>query len=401
MIDSKLKLGVEVFFEDNLYQRYKRANIGLLTHQAATDLKLTLSLEHFYNSFRERLLWVFSPQHGLFSEKQANMIGSPDEREPLFGLPVKSLYGPRLKPEREDIQEIEILFVDLVDVGCRVYTYIWTLYLVMEICNQLEKEIVILDRPNPLGDTLEGPILERDYFSFVGLDSLPMRHGLTIGEIARLFQKRHFSNLHLKIIAMKNYIPSKLFPYYQRPWIFPSPNLPTFECALAYPGMVLLEGTNLSEGRGTTQPFLIFGAPFLKVKDLYFLLPELFPQQEWGVLLRPLAFEPTFDKWKGYRCLGFQIHITNPKKFSPVKFAIKLLRILRENHEEFQFLLPPYEFERTRRPIEILLGSRKVLLWLMGQEKEDLTVLLNDGLKGFLTEVSPLWIYEREPTPSL
>lgn len=393
MINPKLRLGLERFFEEGIYHDYKRARIALLTHQAALDENLRLSFELFYHYFGERLSLLFSPQHGLFSEKQANMIPSFDEREPLFGLKVKSLYGPRLSPDLEDLQEIDALFVDLVDVGCRVYTYIWTLYLLMETCEKLDKEVVILDRPNPLGNYLEGPVLESSYFSFVGLTSLPMRHGLTLGEIALLFKKRHFPRLNLRIIPLKNYSPKELYPYFQRPWILPSPNLPTFECALVYPGMVLLEGTNLSEGRGTTLPFLIFGAPFLRLKPLKELFEEAFPAKEWGLKLRPLAFEPTFDKWKGKRCFGFQIHILDPKCFNPVRFALKLLKIIKDTHEEFDFLPPPYEFEREKKPIEILLGNRALLAWLLKDQDIVLEEELNKNLELFKEENKSIRLY--------
>ncbi len=277
---ESIKLGVEVFFEKGFWKEYKRANLALLTHQAAITKSFHLTYELFYQFFGERLRYLFSPQHGLFSEKQANMQFSEDEREPLCGLEVKSLYGERLVPEEKDLEEIEVIFVDLVEVGCRVYTYIWTLFLLMKSCETFEKEIVILDRPNPLGREIEGPVLEQEFYSFVGYDTLPMRHGLTIGEIAKLFKERHFPKLHMKVISMENYPPSKYFPSLKRFWVPPSPNLPIFECALVYPGMVLLEGTNLSEGRGTTLPFLTFGAPYIKLKLLRDFLIENFKEKQ-------------------------------------------------------------------------------------------------------------------------
>jgi len=388
-----LKLGLEVFFERELYKNYEKAKIALLTHQGALDKNLCLSYELFYKHFREKLLFLFSPQHGLFSEKQANMIASPDEIEPLFGLQVISLYGERLKPEPEDLKKVDVIFVDLQEVGCRVYTYIWTLFLLLKEATFYQKEVVVLDRPNPLGDFVEGPILEKDYLSFVGLDSLPQRHGLTLGELALLFKKRHFKTLSLKVIPMENYHPQKLFPFYKRPWIFPSPNLPNFESALLYPGMVYLEGTNLSEGRGTTLPFLIFGAPYLRLKETYEILKAHFPKKEYNLCFRPLAFEPTFDKWKGKRCYGFQIFIKDPYKVKPVSFALKLVKILKETHEDFSFLPPPYEFEREKKPIEILIGNKRVLKWLFEGHANFTPPLPEEELKSYHEEVSSLRIY--------
>jgi len=388
-----LKLGLEVFFERELYKKYKKAKIALLTHQGALDQNLRLSYELFYKHFGERLHFLFSPQHGLFSEKQANMIASPDEREPFFGLQVISLYGERLKPEPEDLKKVDVIFVDLQEVGCRVYTYIWTLFLLLREATFYQKKVVVLDRPNPLGDFIEGPILEKDYLSFVGLDPLPQRHGLTLGELALLFQKRHFNTLSLKVISMENYHPQKLLPFYKRPWIFPSPNLPNFESALLYPGMVYLEGTNLSEGRGTTLPFLIFGAPYLRLKETYELLKVHFPEKEFNLRFRPLAFEPTFDKWKGKRCYGFQIFIKDPYKVKPVSFALKLIKILKETHEDFAFLPPPYEFEREKKPIEILVGNKRILEWLFEGHANFTLPLPEEELKPFYDEVSSLRIY--------
>ncbi len=393
MNKGSFKTGIEVFCYKKIYKNYQKAKIALLTHQGAVTSDFKLSYQIFKELFGNRLLYLFSPQHGLFSEKQANMIGSPDEVEPLFGISVKSLYGPRLSPDPDDLKRIDVIFIDLQEVGCRVYTYIWTLYLLLKVANDLKKEVVILDRPNPLGGIVEGPILEREYFSFVGLDSLPMRHGLTIGEIALLFKKRHFSELSLQVIPMENYLRDKLFPYYGRPWILPSPNLPSFDCAFVYPGMVLLEGTNLSEGRGTTLPFLIFGAPYLKFKETYELLLENFPSESWGVRFKPHAFEPTFDKWQGKRCFGFQIFVENYSIFKPVSFALKLLKLIRNSHKEFTFLEGPYEYEEKKKPIEILIGNKRVIDWLFGDEKGPLEHLLMEGLNFYLQEIDSVKLY--------
>lgn len=387
------KLGLEVFFEKGLYKDYKKAKIALLTHQAALDRTFKLSFELFYQVFGSRLALIFSPQHGLFSEKQANMIGSPDEKEPFWGIPIISLYGPRLKPDPERLKEIDVIFVDLQDVGCRVYTYIWTLFLLLESAFFAGKEVVILDRPNPLASIIEGPVLEEEYYSFVGLDSLPQRHGLTLGELSLLFQRRHLSTLDLKVISMEGYSKDSLFPALKRPWIFPSPNLPSFESALVYPGMVCLEGTNLSEGRGTTLPFLIFGAPYLKIKMLRERLEEIFPESNWGVKLRPLAFEPTFDKWKGKRCYGFQIHLTDYFKFRPVEFALRLLRHIKDTHPDFEFLNIPYEFEDKLSPIEMLIGNKRVLKWLNGEIESPIDALLNAKVDVFFEEAKTIQLY--------
>ncbi len=389
-----IKFGIDVFLKRKLHQKYAHFNCALLTNQAATTVDLIPSYFVLKEVLPKSLRLLFSPQHGLYSEKQANMISSWDEKEPFYDLPVISLYGPRLKPEEDHLREIDVVFIDLPEVGCRVYTYIWTMYLMLSACEKTKTKVLILDRPNPLGGMVEGPILEPEYFSFVGLDALPMRHGLTMGELALLFQKRHFPDLELEVIPCEGYEKRYIYPELGVPWLNPSPNLPDFFSALCYPGMVLLEGTNLSEGRGTTKPFTTFGAPYLNLKKLYFQLQELFPEKEWGIIFRPIIFEPTFDKWKGQRCFGFAIHLKDPAKFKPVAFGLKLLKILSLEYEEFGWLSPPYEFEKETKPIEILIGSSKILTWLFSEDTLEIPPEFTYSIKGYQQEISSLALYE-------
>lgn len=391
--DPKVIYGVERFFKEEIFKKYKGKKVALLCNQASVDYRFTPVFILFKEKFKKNFKLIFSPQHGLFSEKQANMVASEDEIEPFTQTPIISLYGKRLKPEKEHLDEIEVVFVDLQDIGCRVYTYIWTLYLLMKACEENGKKLVILDRPNPIGAQIEGPLLEPDYFSFVGMEVLPLRHGLTIGEIANLFKKRKFPNLDLEVIKMKGYQKEFLFPQIKRPWIFTSPNIPTWDTALVYPGQVLLEGTNLSEGRGTTIPFLIFGAPYLNLKKLNSIFQKIFQSEKEGFVLRPIIFEPTFDKWKGKRCYGFQIHIVDYYKFKPVKTTLLILKTIKENFEEFQFIEGPYEFEERKKPIEILVGNSQILNWLEGKKKIDLDFHLYYNLKNYLDEIEGCRIY--------
>ena len=192
---------------------------------------------------------------------------------------------------------------------------------------------------------------------------------------------------------MKRYKREFLFPETERPWIFPSPNMPTWETALVYPGQVLQEETNLSEGRGTTNPFLIFGAPYLNVKKLVFLFQKIFKPEKDGFILRPIAFEPVFDKWKEKRCYGFQIHVFDYRKFKPVKTTLLILKVIKENYEEFKFLEKPYEFEREKKPIEILIGNSQILKWLEGKEEIDLDFYLYYNLKNYLQEIENIRLY--------
>ncbi|RLG11986.1 DUF1343 domain-containing protein [Candidatus Pacearchaeota archaeon] len=386
--------GIEVFLKYKIYSKYQKKKIALLCNQASVDFNFKLTSVIFKEIFGNNFKFIFSPQHGFFSEKQANMIGSEDEVDLFTGVPIISLYGPRLKPEKEHLDEIDTIFVDLPEVGCRVYTYIWTLYLLMSACEEAGKELIILDRPNPIGGYIEGPLLEPEYFSFVGLESIPLRHGLTIGELAILFKKRKFKNLKLEIIPMEGYKKNYFFPELKRNWIFPSPNMPSWKTALVYPGQVLLEGTNLSEGRGTTLPFLIFGAPYIKIKELQKIFSEIFSPEKDGFVLRPVVFEPTFDKWEKQRCYGFEIQVLNYKKYKPVKTTLLIMKEIKKLYSDFNFIPPPYEFERKRRPIEILLGNSQILKWLENKEEIDINVYLEYNLKNYQEEIKSYYLYE-------
>ncbi len=385
-----VRTGLEVLLRDRP-RWLKGRRVGLLSHQAAvtSDLRPAhLVLQEFLG---RDLVRLFAPQHGFYGTAQANMIPSPDTVDPLTGLPVISLYGPRLKPRPEDLSGIDLLLVDLQEVGCRVYTYLWTLYLLLEAAEEAGVEVVVLDRPNPLGGSLEGPMLRPECFSFVGLTEMPLRHGLTLGETALLFKKRRGLNLPLRVVRVEGWRRTQLFPETGLPWVPPSPNLPTFESALVYPGQVLLEGTNLSEGRGTTRPFELFGAPWLSPQKVLSALPE----ELSGVKLRPVVFKPTFDKWRGKTCFGFQLHVTDPRNFRPVRTSLFLLRAIAQTHPEFSFRPPPYEFEEKKPPIAIIAGHLKIMdLIRRDPDEQDLDFYLKEGLTYYANEIASLSLYE-------
>ena len=385
-----IRTGLEVLLRDR--PRWIRGRrVGLLSHQAAvtSDLKPThLALREFLGA---NLVRLFSPQHGFYGTAQANMIPSEDTVEPLTGLPVISLYGSRLKPQPEHLAGLDLILVDLQDVGCRVYTYLWTLYLLLEAAEEAGVEVAVLDRPNPLGGLLEGPMLQPECFSFVGLSEMPLRHGLTLGEAALLFRKRLGLSLPLRVVKAEGWRRTQLFSETGLPWVPPSPNMPSFETALVYPGQVLLEGTNLSEGRGTTRPFEVFGAPWLRPERVLPALPEALP----GAKLRFTVFQPTFDKWRGQVCLGFQLHVTDPWRFRPVRTSLSLLRAIARTHQEFLFRPPPYEFEEKRWPIEIIAGDPYILnLITQDMDWKDLDFYLKEGLTYYANEVASLSLYE-------
>lgn len=353
MSRKTVQLGCEVLVEEKP-DWFGKARLGLLANQASTDSRFratgSLIIRHGGN-----LACLFSPQHGFFSEKQANMRESDDGWEASLNLPVYSLYGELREPSPEVLKKIDVLIVDLPDVGTRVYTYATTMGLCLEAAARQGIKVVVLDRPNPInGALIEGNTVDEDHRSFVGRYPLPMRHGLTMGELARFIVKRCHVPCDLQVIAMRGWSRGDWFSDLRLPWLFPSPNVPTWETALFYPGMVLLEGTNISEGRGTTLPFQVFGAPFL---DQRRLLNHLDKDCLGGVVLRPICFEPVFDKWAGQLCNGFQIHVTDRAIFRPYRFGLALIQALRQTHEGlFQWLPPPYEYEWEKLPIDILLG---------------------------------------------
>jgi uncharacterized protein YbbC (DUF1343 family) len=333
--------------------------LGLLCNPASVDRRFRHARDGLNQRLPGALRALFSPQHGFFAEKQDNMIESADMSDPVLGIPIFSLYGATRRPQPEMIAEIDILLVDLQDVGTRVYTFVYTLSYCMEVAREYGKKVVVLDRPNPVGGlAVEGNLLDPACRSFVGRFPIPMRHGLTIAELARLFNTRFGIGCDLAVIPMAGWQRSMMFIDTGLPWVAPSPNLPTPAAAMVYPGQVLWEGTNVSEGRGTTQPFELFGAPFL---DQARLVSEFTRAPMDGAVLRPAAFEPTSNKWRGRICSGFQIHITDPQRYAPYAATLRLLQaVIRHHPHEFAWRPPPYEYEYEKLPIDLLIGSPSI-----------------------------------------
>ncbi len=330
--------------------------LGLLCNTASVGRDLVHSRQHIRNRCGDRLKALFSPQHGLFAEKQDNMIESAHRRDHLLDLPVFSLYSATRIPTAEMFDAIDVLLVDLQDVGTRVYTFIYTISHCMEAARKYGKKIIILDRPNPIGGILvEGNCLDENWTSFVGRFPIPMRHGLTVGELALLLNGPYGIDCDLEVVGMQGWRRDMLFDDTGLPWVAPSPNLPTPASTLVYPGQVILEGTNLSEGRGTTQPFEFFGAPFVDTREIQAFLKR---SPLAGVILRPIEFEPTAHKWQGETCHGFQIHVTDPLAYRPFRTSLMLLQAVIHHHgDQFKWKMPPYEYEYERMPIDLILGN--------------------------------------------
>ncbi len=338
---------------------YSGKKLGLLCNQASTDRYFVHSRDLVLQAFPGHLRCLFSPQHGFFSEKQDNMIESDHGKDSVSGLPVFSLYGETRRPLESMFSDIDVLLVDLQDVGTRVYTFIWTVVHCLETAAETGTRVVILDRPNPVGGVMvEGNVLEPEFRSFVGLYEIPMRHGLTMGELALLCNREMGINAELEVIRMQGWQRSMFFQDTGFPWVFPSPNMPTPLTALVYPGQVIWEGTNISEGRGTTLPFELVGAPFVNWQEVEEKLARV-PLP--GCVLRPIAFEPTSGKWAGQACCGFHVHVTEPKAFFSYRLSLALLQALILLYPgRFAYKDPPYEYEFEKLPMDMILGSKKL-----------------------------------------
>ncbi len=355
---KKIRTGLDRIVRDS-GKWLSQERIGLLCNPASVDSRLNHTRLLIDSAFPRQLKALYSPQHGFFAEKQDNMIESEDLMDSVLQIPVYSLYGKFRKPDARMFEPIDVLLVDLQDVGTRVYTFIYTLSYCLEAAREYGVRVIVLDRPNPInGIGVEGNCLTADCASFVGRYPIPMRHGLTIGELAQLFNDHFAIGCELEVIPMSGWKRGMGFDDTGLPWVAPSPNLPTVRSTLVYPGQVLLEGTNISEGRGTTQPFELFGAPYLDVPKI---IDALGNKKLPGTFLRPAVFEPTSNKWQATSCRGFQIHVTDPARFKPYATTLHLIRQVIANHvDQFEWKHPPYEYEFERMPIDLIIGDRSI-----------------------------------------
>ena len=349
--------GLEVFARD-ARARLRGRRVGLLAHQASVDRRLDHAALLLRNLRGVRLAALFAPEHGLWGTAQDHAAVRA-ARDPATRLRVWSLYGARHAPTRAMLRGLDTLVVDLQDVGARYYTFVWTMALAMRACARAGVSVVVLDRPNPLGGArVEGNVPEPAFASFVGLYPLPARHGMTIGELARYLNARHALGCELTVVPMKGWRRAMLWEDTGLPWVAPSPNMPTPDTARVYPGGCLVEGTNLSEGRGTTRPFEWIGAPYL---DCHGYAEALNALGLPGVSFRPARFQPTFHKWAGRECGGVQVHVTDRARFKPFLTGLAEIAVARQQAPgRFAWRRPPYEFERRRLPIDILLGTEGI-----------------------------------------
>jgi len=350
---TSVRLGSDVLISSG---RLGGRRVGVVCNHASIDRSFQHIVDRLATADGVTLAAIFGPQHGFRSDVQDNMIETPHRDDPSRRVPVYSLYSETREPTAEMMKGLDVLVIDLQDIGARIYTYIYTMANCLRACAKHGVPAIVCDRPNPInGNDVEGQALVRGYESFVGLFPIPMRHGMTIGELARLFNESFGLGASLEVARMEGWQRHMYADETGLPWVMPSPNMPTLEAAVVYPGTVLFEGTMLSEGRGTTRPFELVGAPWIEAERFAREMNELgLP----GAYFRPAVFEPTFQKHAKSACGGCQIHVTERAAFRPVLTGAALIQMFRRfNPEKFSWRQPPYEYEHDKLPIDILAGS--------------------------------------------
>jgi uncharacterized protein YbbC (DUF1343 family) len=396
MLRPIVQTGLDILLRDG-FDALRGLRIGLVANPASVDSQLRHVADLLAEAPHVRLAALFGPEHGFGGEAQ-DLVGVVDAVHPRFGCPVQSLYGDSresLRPRQESLRGLDTLVVDLPDVGSRYYTFQATMLLCLEAAAECDLPVVILDRPNPLdGMTIEGPGIQPGFESFVGPHSIPIRHGMTIGELALLYTSERNLNLALHVVACEGWRRDFYFDETFLPWVMPSPNMPTLDTALAYPGQCLVEGTNISEGRGTTRPFEICGAPWLSPFALVDRLNEI---EIPGVKFRPIQFQPTFHKFAGKRCGGVQLHVTDRVRFQPVRTSLALLAAMRaESPSHFRWRTEPYEFVDDRPAIDLLFGGSRERLGLQsGLPIADIARPWMEEEIAFKSRREPFLIYKR------
>ena len=353
-----IELGLERLLEGEA-EDLKGARVGLICNQASVDHNLQHAADLLHQHPKVDLRALFGPQHGIRGDVQDNMIETAHGTDRKTGLPVHSLYSETREPTEEMLRDVDVLVFDMQDVGCRIYTFVYTLANCMRAAARFRKRVVVCDRPNPInGVSVNGNVLEPEYASFVGQFPLPTRHGMTIGELGRMFNEHFNLNCELEVIPMAGWRRELWHDQTDAPWVLPSPNMPTLDSATVFPGTVHFEGTQVSEGRGTTRPFELIGAPYIDPDEYADKLNSLALP---GVFFRSCVFQPTFQKHAGVSCGGVQIHVTDRDVFEPVFAGIAMVKLIYDMYpNEFRWKEPQYEYVFDKNPFDVIAGTDKI-----------------------------------------
>jgi uncharacterized protein YbbC (DUF1343 family) len=377
-----VKTGLEILLESKV-GLLDGSRVGLIVNPASINSRFENAADLFHQHPRIKLTALFGPQHGIRGETQDNMIEWQTFRVSRTVLPAYSLYGETRKPTPEMLADVDLLVFDIQDVGTRVYTFVYTMALGMEAARECGKRFIVLDRPDPIGGVqIEGNILEPEFQSFVGMFPIPMRHGMTIAELALMFNLEFGIGCELEVVRMEGWRRSMWYEETRLPWVMPSPNMPTVDTAAVYPGSAMFEGTNVSEGRGTTRPFEIIGAPYIKPDEL---IEELRKDHLPGLVFRPLHFQPTFHKFAGELCGGIQIHVIDRNAFRPVITGVAIISAIRRLYPDgFEWKQPPYEYVYDKLPFDVINGSSRLREQIeAGTPVSEIEESWRDGLNEF------------------
>ncbi|HKQ73990.1 MAG TPA: DUF1343 domain-containing protein [Blastocatellia bacterium] len=389
---NKISLGLEILLGEKC-SLISGSRIGLICNPATVDHGLQHASDLFFRHPKIKLMALFGPQHGIRGETQDNMIEWEGFRDSRTGVMAYSLYGDVRKPTEEMLLEVDTLVFDVQDVGTRVYTFNYTMALAMQAAREFGKRFMVLDRPNPIGGLeVEGNILEPGHESFVGMYPIPMRHGMTVAELARMFNEEFKIGCDLEVVPMHGYRREFYFNDIDAPWVIPSPNIPTPDTTKVYPGAVLVEGTKISEGRGTTRPFEINGAPYADSQQVAEYLNGL---KLPGVYFRPHSFLPTFQKHAGSLCHGVQIHALDRDAFKPVITGIALIKAFHDLYpDDFEWQSPPYEYVHDRLPFDVIAGTIRLREQIEnGVSIAEIADSWNAGEKEFAERREPYLLY--------
>ncbi len=353
-----VKLGLEKILDEQV-NLLKGLRVGLVCNPASVNHQFQHAADLFYENEYINLTTLFGPQHGIRGDVQDNMIETSHIVDSQTEIPIYSLYSETRQPTQEMLSGLDALVFDLQDVGCRVYTFIYTMANCMRACAKYGKKMFVLDRPNPInGIDIEGNLLEIGHESFVGMYPIPMRHGMTVGELAKFFNTDFELHCELEVITMDNWNREDYYDETDAPWAMPSPNMPTVDTAVVFPATVCLEGTQVSEGRGTTRPFEIIGANYINSLEFVAALTSL---ELPGVIFRPISFLPTFQKFANESCSGVFLHVTDRKAFDPVITGLAVIKTIFDLYpNDFKWKNPPYEYVYDRNPFDVIAGTTKI-----------------------------------------